>query len=72
MGENEENIEECDKFSIRQYILFKLDRNIAIVGLIAIGLAALFKGATWDEKVVSGVVGALAVYLGARGSNTNK
>ena len=60
--------DEPKKYSIKEYILFKLDRNIAIVGLVALGVAAIILRPTGYEKIVSAVVGALAVYIGSRGS----
>lgn len=59
--------EEQKNFTIKEYILFKLDRNIAILGLVALGVIALIHNTDQSEKIVAGVVSALAVYLGARG-----
>ena len=56
-------------YSTKEYILIKLDRNIAIVGLVSIGAIALLLNTPAAEKIVTGVVAALAVYLGARGGN---
>jgi hypothetical protein len=61
--------EKKEPYSIKEYILFKLDRNIAIFGLVSLGITALILGTPETEKIVSGVVAALAVYLGARGGN---
>ena len=55
-------------YSIKEYILFKLDRNIAILGLVALGVIGFIEQPSGYEKIVSGIVAALAVYLGARGS----
>ena len=61
--------EEKVQYSIKEYILFKLDRTIAILGLVGIAVGAmLFKEITEPAaKIVSGVAGALAVYVGGRG-----
>ena len=56
------------KYSIKEYILFKLDRNIAILGLVGLGMIALVLNTAQSDKIVAGVVGALATYLGSRGA----
>lgn len=61
--------EEKKAYTFVEYVLFKLDRNIAIVGLVSIGVLALIIKHPAAEKIASGVIGALAVYLGARGTS---
>jgi len=58
------------KHSIIQYILFKVDRTITIVGLIAIAIWALISTEISEiaSKIVFGVITALATYLGSRGN----
>ena len=57
-------------FTIKEYVLFKLDRNIAILGLIALGIiAVVFDVKPTNEKVLGAIIGALAVYIGGRGGN---
>lgn len=53
-------------YSIKEYVLFKLDRNIALVGLVTLGVYALYKGTDGTEKIISAVIAALGVYLGTR------
>ena len=56
-------------YSIKQYILYKLDRTIAIVGLILIAIAAFVFGKqiSADVKaIITGVIGVLGVYIGGR------
>ena len=61
-------MDENPKYTIKEYILFKLDRNIAIIGLVTLGVTALILQVPKSDEIVSGVVAALAVYLGARGT----
>lgn len=59
------------QLTIKQLILFKIDRNVAIIGLIAIGLVALSIDSMSDAavKIVSNVVTGLSMYLGIRLGN---
>jgi hypothetical protein len=63
--------EETRTYSIKEYILFKLDRNISIVGLIAIAIVSMFLGDISEiaSKIASACVGGLCVYIGGRGGN---
>ena len=63
-------MEDRQKFTIKEYILFKLDRNIALVGLVGLGICAMFVDLKpTAEKVVTGVISAFSVYIGTRGGN---
>ena len=58
--------------TVLEYMLYKIDRTLAIAGLIAIGLYAIFSSDIPDGaiKVISSVVTGLSMYLGVRlGSN---
>jgi len=56
-------------YSIRNMILYKLDRTLAIAGLVAIGVYSLYKGSLDDQPIALAVIGALGVYIGGRGLN---
>lgn len=58
-------------YSVQEYMLFKLDRNIAIIGLITIAIWALLtKDLSADAgKIAYAVIGILGVYIGGRGGN---
>ena len=64
--------EEKQTYTIIEYILFKIDRSIAIVGLISIGLSAVFIPEIPETaiKVIAPVVSGLCFYLGARGGKS--
>jgi hypothetical protein len=61
--------ENNDKFSIKQYILFKIDRSVAVLGLIGIAVGAMLCQDISDSaaKIITGISTALALYLGVRG-----
>jgi len=54
--------------SIGEYILYKMDRTIAIIGLVALGLFALYKGGNESLQIAIAVAGVLGGYVGARAS----
>ena len=58
-------------YSLLEYLLFKLDRNIAIAGLIAIAVVAIMVSEISEpaSKIISACVGGLCVYIGGRGGN---
>ena len=62
----EQPIEEAECKTITQYMLYKLDRTLAIVGLIVLGGFALWRGGTESLQIAIAVVGALAGYVGGR------
>ena len=65
-----EKTEVCpEDYNVKNLILYKMDRTMAIAGLIIIGIVSIVSDAIPPEaaKVVTGVVGALAVYVGGRG-----
>ena len=66
---NEEIEPKC--YSLLEYLLFKLDRNIAIAGLIAIAVVAIMVSEISEpaSKIISACVGGLCVYIGGRGGN---
>ena len=52
--------------TITQYILYKLDRSICVLGLIALGLYGMYIGKNEAMQISIAVAGALAGYLGSR------
>ena len=49
------------------YVLWKLDRNLAIAGIIGIGLLSLFKIIPQDsQQLPASAITALATYVGIR------
>ena len=68
--ETEVKEEELKGYTIPEFLLFKLDRTLAIVGLVAVALTALWVNDISEpaKVVVSGIAGGLGVYLGVRGS----
>ncbi len=59
--------ESPESVSIREYILYKLDRTIAVVGIVVIAIAALYLGKTPDNmNIVSAAIGGLVVYVSGR------
>ena len=52
--------------SIAEYLLYKLDRSLAIFGIIAFAVVALFYVKT-PENIVSAAIGGLVGYVGGRG-----
>jgi hypothetical protein len=59
-------MDEKPKYSIREYVLFKLDRSIAVIGLVAVGITALALRPEGYEAIVAAVVTPLAAYVGMR------
>jgi hypothetical protein len=58
---------ECVGYSIKDLILYKLDRTLAIVGLVVIAGAAMWADLSEPSaKVVTAVVTALAMYVGGK------
>lgn len=49
--------------SFKEYVFYKLDRNFAILGLIALGGFGVYSG---NNETVALSVGALATYIGSR------
>jgi len=60
---NEEKVE-C--WTIKEYVLYKMDRSMAIVGLIVLGVWALAKGTPEMSQIAIAVVGVLGGYIGGR------
>lgn len=60
-------LEEQKTYSIKEYILFKIDRSIALLGLIGLGIASMiFDIPESSRSVLNNVMTALSVYIGAR------
>jgi hypothetical protein len=60
-----EELKENGCRSISEYLLYKLDRSLAIIGIIAIAIVALFFVKT-PENIVSAAIGGLVGYVGGR------
>ena len=60
--------EEPKCYTILEYILFKIDRTIAISGLVVMGLFALWQSTPElsQENLVMAIVGGLVGYVGGR------
>ena len=55
-------------YSIQEYMLFKLDRTIAIIGVVAIVALFSFGKVPPDSKEIAlSALAVLGVYIGARG-----
>jgi len=68
-GDTSVTTEIIKPLGIKEYILYKLDRTIAIVGLIAIGIYALYRGTTEGMQITIAVAGVLGGYIGGRTGN---
>jgi len=56
-----------EDYNLKNLILYKMDRTLAIGGLIVIGIFAMYAEIPAEAaKIATGVVGALAVYVGGR------
>lgn len=58
-------------YSIKEYILFKLDRNIALVGFLTLGIVVICTDAFVElseqaVSIVEKIITALGVYVGVR------
>ena len=56
-------------YSIREYILFKLDRQISVIGLVILAGWGLYLGTTESLQLSSAIAGGLVVYVTGRGAN---
>ena len=54
-------------WTITEFLLYKLDRNLCIIGLIALGGWALWLSTKESIPIATAAVGALSVYVGSRG-----
>ena len=58
-----------EEFSIKQLILYKMDRTFAVLGIILLGAWAISKGGEMPApaiQITTGAVTALATYIGGR------
>jgi len=51
--------------SWKELILFKLDRSLAILGIVIVGCYAIYSGNS-DNQVVSTIITTLGMYSGVR------
>ena len=51
---------------IKNYLLYKLDRTLAIIGLVALGAFAIYKGSNEALQITIAAVGGLVGYIGGR------
>ena len=70
--ENTENKEEqMPRFlTIKQYLLFKVDRTIAILGVIGLGTWALYIKTPETIQIAGTAIGILGGYIGGRTGNS--
>ena len=52
--------------SNKQMVLYKLDRTLAILGIIVLGGIALFVGSTESLQISTAAIGGLVGYVGGR------
>ena len=57
-------------YSISGYILYKMDRTIAVIGLVMLGGWSLQSALPDTSQIAIAVVGALAGYIGGRSGGT--
>ena len=64
-----EQLPKC--YTLLEYLLFKIDRTLAILGLIAIGLYSIVASDISDvsAKIIGSVITGLSMYLGVRLGN---
>ena len=65
----EEIIVEEKIYSIREYILFKLDRQLSVIGLVILAGCGVYLGTTESLQLSSAIAGGLVVYVTGRGAN---
>jgi len=62
--------EEPKCYSLTEYLLWKIDRTIAILGVVAIvGLYSFGEIPPEKEAIALSALGILGVYIGGRGGN---
>ena len=62
----EANTTEPPKYTIKQMILYKLDRAIVIIGLVLLGGYALYQK---QMEIAALIIGGLVNYVGGRGNS---
>jgi hypothetical protein len=70
-GNDMEEKQEPKIYSIREYVLFKLDRQISIIGLVILAGWSLYLGTTESLQLASAIAGGLIVYVTGRGGIQN-
>jgi len=59
--------DEIKTYTSAEYVLYKLDRSLAIAGIIAIAIVALFVYAGAEGvQIATGAIGGLVGYVGGR------
>jgi len=67
MTDQEENAQEQQAKSAIQYVLYKLDRTFAILGIIGIAMGALILLQVADaQQIAIAAIGVLGGYVGGR------
>ena len=61
-----EDTEKTEDFSIKGYLLYKLDRTIAITGIVFLGAWSLYIGTTESTQIAMAAIGGLVGYVGGR------
>lgn len=67
--EHLENNQDSVQPSIKAYILYKLDRTLAILGIIGLGVWALKIGTAESIQIAMAAIGGLVGYVGGRTGN---
>jgi hypothetical protein len=62
-------MDEEKKYTTREYVLFKLDRTVAIIGIIVLGGWSLAIGTPESVQIGIAAVGGLIGYIGGRTSS---
>jgi hypothetical protein len=58
--------ENPNSFTVKEFVLYKLDRTIAVVGLIVLGAWSLVDVTPETSQIAIAVVGGLVGYVGGR------
>ena len=70
MPEEIKEPEEPKCYTLAEYLLWKIDRTIAILGVVAIvGLYSFGKIPAESKEIALSALGILGVYIGGRGGN---
>jgi len=63
-----EKIQTEETYTIKAYLLYKLDRTIAILGIVGLGVWALKIGTGESIQIAMAAIGGLVGYVGGRTS----
>jgi type IV secretory pathway VirB2 component (pilin) len=60
-------LEEVQCRTIKQMLLYKMDRTLAVIGVVVLGAWGLYVGTDASTQVTMAAIGGLVVYLGVKG-----